>query len=260
LRILALGDVVGRPGRDIITEVLPGLITDREVSFVVTNAENAAGGSGLTPETARALFEAGVDCITTGDHVFRRKEIIPLLETDARILRPANFARSASGKGFTVLEGRHGERVGVVNVLGRVFMKPIDDPFAAVESILNRLAGDTDVIVVDFHAEATSEKVAMGWHLDGRVTAVIGSHTHVQTADERVLPKGTAYITDLGMTGPHQSVLGRSVEKVVRALTTGMPTHFDVATGDVRLSGVLITADRNTHKATAIERIVVKKT
>ena len=174
-----------------------------------------------------------------------------------RLSGPGNFAKSASGKGFTVLEGRHGERVGVINLLGRVFMKPIDDPFAAVDAALNRLAGETDVTVVDFHAEATSEKVAMGWYLDGRVAAVLGTHTHVQTADERVLPKGTAYITDLGMTGPHRSVLGRSVEKVVRALTTGMPTYFDVATGDVRLSGALVTADTTSHKATAIERIVV---
>ncbi|KPL01491.1 MAG: metallophosphoesterase [Planctomycetes bacterium SM23_65] len=258
LKILALGDVVGRPGREIIAEVLPDLITEQDVSFVLTNAENAAGGSGLTPETVNVLFAAGVDCITTGDHVFRRKEIIPLLETDGRILRPANFPKTASGKGFTVLKARQGERVGVVNVLGRIFMKPIDDPFAAVDAALNKLAGETDVIIVDVHAEATSEKVAMGWHLDGRVTALVGTHTHVQTADERVLPKGTAYITDLGMTGPHESVLGRDVQKVLRAITTGMPTHFDVATGDVRLCGVLITADRNTHKASAIERIVLK--
>jgi len=191
--------------------------------------------------------------------VYKRQEILPLLETDGRILRPANFPSVASGKGFTVLQGRQGQRVGVVNLLGRVFMKPIDDPFAAVDAALNKLAGETDVIIVDMHAEATSEKIAMGWHLDGRVTAVIGTHTHVQTADERVLPEGTAYITDLGMTGPHHSVLGRDVKKVLRALTTGMPTHFDVATGDVRLCGVLITADATTHKATAIERIVIRK-
>jgi hypothetical protein len=259
LKILAVGDVVGRPGREVVAELLPGLIREHAVSFVVTNGENVAGGSGLTPETVKELFESGVDCITSGDHVFQRKEIIPLLETDARVLRPANFAASASGKGFTVLRGRKGERVGVINLLGRVFMKPIDDPFAAVDAILARLAGETDVLLVDFHAEATSEKVAMGWYLDGRVTAVVGTHTHVQTADERILPKGAAYITDLGMTGPHHSVLGREVDKVVRAMTTGMPTHFDVAAGDVRMCGVLITADPAAHKATAIERIAVKK-
>ena len=250
---------MGRPGREVVAELMPGLIREHDLSFVVVNAENVAGGSGLTPETVKPLFDGGVDCITAGDHVFQRKEILPLLETDARILRPANYAAQASGKGFTVLRGRKGERVGVISLLGRVFMKPIDDPFAAVDAILARLAGETDILIVDFHAEATSEKVAMGWYLDGRVTAVVGTHTHVQTADEQILPKGTAYITDLGMTGPHASVLGREVDKVVRALTTGMPTHFDVASEDVRMCGVLITADPLTHKATAIERVAIKK-
>lgn len=257
MKILALGDVVGRPGRDIIAEKLPGLITEHDVSFVVANGENAAAGSGVTPDIVKSLLDSGIDCITTGDHVFRRKEIIPVLETEERLLRPANFSKQASGKGFTVLAGKHGERVGVINLLGRVFMKPIDDPFAAVNALLGKLAGDTDVIIVDFHAEATSEKIAMGWYLDGRVTAVIGTHTHVQTADERVLPEGTAYITDLGMTGPHESVLGRRVDRVIQSLTTGMPTHFDVAEGDVRICGVIITANPTTHKAEAIERIVI---
>ena len=235
MKILALGDVVGRPGRDIITNRLPAFIDEHGISFVVVNGENSAAGSGMTPDIATALLKCGVDCITMGDHVFRRKEIIPVLETEERILRPANFSPQASGKGFAVLQSRTGERVGVVNLLGRVFMKPIDDPFAAVNAILSKLAGDTDVIIVDFHAEATSEKIAMGWYLDCRVTAVVGTHTHVQTADERVLPEGTAYITDLGMTGPHESVLGRKVDRVVQSLTTGMPTHFDVAEGDVQI-------------------------
>jgi 2',3'-cyclic-nucleotide 2'-phosphodiesterase len=251
--------VVGRPGREAVAELIPGLIREHDLSFVVVNAENVAGGSGLTPETVKPLLDCGVDCITAGDHVFQRKEILPLLETDPRILRPANYAASASGKGFTVLRGRKGERVGVVSLLGRVFMKPIDDPFAAVDAILARLAGETDVVIVDFHAEATSEKIAMGWYLDGRVTAVVGTHTHVQTADEQILPKGTAYITDLGMTGPHQSVLGREVDKVVRALVTGMPTHFDVASEDVRMCGALITVDPSTHKSTAIERVAIRR-
>jgi metallophosphoesterase (TIGR00282 family) len=255
LNILVLGDVVGRPGRDVITKRLPALIAELDLSFVMANGENAAAGSGLTPEIVEELFKAGVDCITTGDHVYRRKEIIPVLETDTRLLRAINFPKAASGKGVTVLAGRHGERVAVINVLGRTFMKTlVDDPFAAVESALTKLTGDADVVLVDVHAEATSEKIAMGWFLDGRVTAVVGTHTHVQTADERVLPKGTAYITDLGMTGPHESVLGRSREKVLRALITGMPTHFDVAENDVRMNGVLITADTHTHLATHIER------
>ena len=255
MKILALGDVVGSPGREAVKTLLPPLVAEHDVSFVVVNGENLAGGDGLTPDTVKDLFAAGVHCVTSGDHVFKRREILPSLETDPRLLRPANFPAAASGKGWTVLAGRHGERVGVINLMGRVFMKPIDDPFAAVDAALAKLAGETDVILVDLHAEATSEKVAMGWFLDGRVTAVFGTHTHIQTADERVLPKGTAYITDLGMTGPYDSVLGRDKDRVLRALTTGMPTHFDVATQDVRLCGVLITADPTTHKATAIERV-----
>jgi metallophosphoesterase (TIGR00282 family) len=255
LNILALGDVVGRPGRDIIVKLLPGLIAELDLSFVLANGENAAAGSGLTPDIVEELFGAGVDCVTTGDHVYRRKEIIPVLETDQRLLRPVNFPKSASGKGVTVLQGRHGERVGVINVLGRTFMKPLaDDAFAAVDTALAKLSGDADVVLVDLHAEATSEKIAMGWFLDGRATAVLGTHTHVQTADERVLPKGTAYITGLGMTGPHDSVLGRNREKVLRALATGMPVHFDVAESDVRMTGVLITADTGTHLAKDIVR------
>ena len=258
MKILALGDVVGRPGREIIVSRLAGLVQETGADFVIVNAENAAAGSGLTPEIAAEFLGAGVDCLTTGDHVFKRKELIPVLETDQRILRPANYPPMASGKGVTVLEDRKGRRVGVINLLGRVFIQQHTDcPFRVVDDILTSLAGETDVIVVDMHAEATSEKVAMGWYLDGRVTAVVGTHTHAQTADERVLPKGTAYITDLGMTGPHDSVLGRDKERVIKALVTGMPTHFDVAEGDVRINGVVITADEKTGKATGIERVSV---
>jgi 2',3'-cyclic-nucleotide 2'-phosphodiesterase len=255
MKILVIGDIVGKPGRDAVVALVPKLIAERGVSFVVANGENMAGGSGLTPDTAKELFAAGVDCITSGDHVYKHREIIPALNTDPRILRPANFAAAAAGKGFTVLKARTGERVGVINLLGRIFTKPVDDPFAAVDGALAKLAGECDLIVVDMHAEATSEKIAMGWHLDGKVTAVFGTHTHVQTADERVLPKGTAYITDLGMAGPHDSVLGRDKSRVLEALTTGMPTHFDVASGDVRMNGALIDADPATHRAVAIERV-----
>lgn len=237
---------------------LAGLIEQTGSSFVVVNAENAAGGSGVTPQIAAELLRAGVDCLTTGDHVFKRKELIPVLETDQRILRPANFAPAASGKGVTVLEDREGRRVAVINLLGRVFINQhLDCPFRVVDSILSELVGETDIIIVDMHAEATSEKIAMGWYLDGRVTAVVGTHTHAQTADERVLPRGTAYITDIGMTGPHDSVLGRDKGRVLKAITTGMPTHFDVATGDVRINGALVTADAETGRATAIERISI---
>jgi len=258
MRILALGDVVGRPGRDILVGRLRSVIERTGADFVVVNAENAAAGSGLTPDIETQLLEAGEEVMTMGDHVYKRKELIPVLETDHRILRPANFPPTASGKGVTVLTDRKGRRVGVINLLGRVFISQHTDcPFRAVDAALASLAGETKVVIVDMHAEATSEKIAMGWYLDGRVTAVVGTHTHAQTADNRVLEKGTAYITDLGMTGPHDSVLGRMKDRVIKALVTGMPTHFDVAEGDVRINGVVIAADERTGKATGIERVSV---
>ena len=258
MKVLALGDVVGRPGRQVLIDRLSGLVESTGSSFVLVNAENAAGGSGVTPEIVSELINAGADCLSTGDHVFKRKELLPILETDHRIIRPANFPPVASGKGVTVLKDRSGRRVGVINLLGRVFMnRPVDCPFRVVDGILSELTDETDVIIVDMHAEATSEKIAMGWHLDGRVAAVVGTHTHVQTADERILPRGTAYITDLGMTGPHDSVLGRDKSRVLRAITTGMPTHFDVAKDDVRISGVLLTLNPKTGLAEAVERVSV---
>lgn len=258
MRILFIGDVVGKPGRRAIARLLPDYRTQKSVDFVLANAENAAGGSGLTPTLAQELFAAGADCLTTGDHVFRRREILPLLSTDERVLRPGNFSARAAGKGLTVLETAAGVPVGVVNVLGRTFMRPIDCPFNAVEKALTTLAGSARVILVDFHAEATSEKIAMGRLLDGRVTAVVGTHTHVVTADEVVLPGGTAYITDIGMTGPHDSVLGRRADRVLEALLTQMPTRFEVASGDVRLNGVLIEADAETGRAQSIERVTLR--
>lgn len=258
MRILFIGDVVGKPGRQAVARLLPAYREEVGVDFVVANGENAAGGSGLTPALAQELFAAGVECLTMGDHVFRRREIIPLLETDQRVLRPANYARRASGKGLTVLPSADGTAVGVINVQGRTFMAPIDSPFEAVERALEVLAGSAPVVLVDFHAEATSEKVAMGRLLDGRVTAVIGTHTHIVTADETVLPGGTAYITDVGMTGPHDSVLGRRADRVLEALLTQMPTRFEVASGDVRLSAVLIEADAATGRALSIERVSLR--
>ncbi|MHC4711861.1 MAG: TIGR00282 family metallophosphoesterase [Planctomycetota bacterium] len=256
-RILFIGDIVGSPGRRAVEAVLPQLLERHSVDFVIANAENAAGGSGLTPEIADDLFAGGIDCLTMGDHVWRRKEIVPRLETDNRILRPANFSEKASGKGYALLEAGNGKQVAVINLLGRIFVNMKgNDPFEAAEKLVTEMALETPLILVDMHAEATSEKIAMGWFLDGRVTAVIGTHTHVQTADEQVLPGGTAYITDTGMTGPYDSVLGRAKEKVVAALTTNMPRHFDVAEGDVRLAGVLITADAESGRAVGIERIM----
>jgi len=252
-RALLVGDVVGKPGRRALAVSVPNLLRDRSIDVVIVNGENVAGGSGITPALFEEFRALGVDVVTMGDHVFRRREIVPLLQESDRILRPANLPPEAAGRGWTVLESQSGFPFAVVNLLGRTFMKPAGDcPFHAAERALADIGDRTKLIFVDFHAEATSERIAMGWHLDGRATAVYGTHTHVQTADERVLPGGTAYISDLGMTGPHDSILGRKKEKV---LVTGMPTHFDVATADARLSGALVTADTQTGRASAIERL-----
>lgn len=255
-KILTIGDIVGSPGRHAVKVALPRLIERHGIDFVIANAENAAGGSGLTPEICDELYSCGVDCITSGDHVWRQKEIIPRLETDNRLLRPANYSKKASGKGYALIKARNGALVGVLQLLGRIFMSPIDDPFEAADAIVGELDLDARIIVLDFHAEATSEKVAMGWYLDGRVSAVFGTHTHVQTADEHVKPGGTAYITDVGMTGPYDSVIGRDKDKVLAAMTTQMPRYFEVATGDIRLGGALITLDPETGRAKAIERVM----
>jgi len=255
-RALLVGDVVGKPGRRALAVSLPGLLADRSIDVVIVNGENAAGGSGLTPAIFEEFRALGVDVVTMGDHVFRRREILPLLAESDRILRPANLPPEAAGRGWTVLESPSGFPFAVVNLLGRTFMKPAGDcPFHAADRALAEIGDRAKLLFVDFHAEATSERIAMGWHLDGRATCVYGTHTHVQTADERVLPGGTAYISDLGMTGPHDSILGRKKEKVLAVLVTGMPTHFDVATADARLSGALVTADTQTGRATAIERL-----
>ncbi|HET6442927.1 MAG TPA: TIGR00282 family metallophosphoesterase [Phycisphaerae bacterium] len=255
-RALLVGDVVGKPGRRALAVSVPNLLRDRSIDVVIVNGENVAGGSGITPALFEEFRALGVDVVTMGDHVFRRREIVPLLQESDRILRPANLPPEAAGRGWTVLESQSGFPFAVVNLLGRTFMKPAGDcPFHAAERALADIGDRTKLIFVDFHAEATSERIAMGWHLDGRATAVYGTHTHVQTADERVLPGGTAYISDLGMTGPHDSILGRKKEKVLSVLVTGMPTHFDVATADARLSGALVTADTQTGRASAIERL-----
>ena len=257
LKILFIGDIVGSPGRRAVEVLLPQLVEREGIDFVVANAENAAGGSGLTPEIADDLFAWGVDCITLGDHVWRRKEIVPRLETDNRILRPANFSEKASGKGYALLQAKNGTAVAVINLLGRIFVnQKSNDPFESADKLVAEMALETPLVILDMHAEATSEKIAMGWFLDGRATAVIGTHTHVQTADEQVLPGGTAYITDAGMTGPYEGVIGRSKEKVVAAMTTDMPRHFDVAEGDVRMGGVIVTADAESGRALSIERVM----
>jgi metallophosphoesterase (TIGR00282 family) len=251
-----VGDVVGRPGRNALAARLASLKTELGADFCVANTENAAAGSGVTPALAEELLATGIDCLTSGDHIYRRKEILEYLATSERLLRPANYPPESPGRGVTVLEAADGTKVGVVNVQGRIFVNhPADCPFHAVDAMLERLAGEAKVTVVDLHAEATSEKIAMGHHLDGRVSVVAGTHTHVQTADECVLPGGTAYITDLGMTGPYRSILGREIEPVLKAVVTGVPAHFDVAAEDVRISGALVAIDPETGRATAIKRV-----
>ena len=256
VRLLCVGDIVGTPGRRALTEAIPLLIERHGIDCVIVNAENAASGSGLTPTMYQKVLDAGADLVTLGDHVYRRKEIIATLETSDRIVRPANLPTTAPGKEFAVCQSRSGQQVAIISVLGRMFMKlPTSCPFATIDRVLRLIPKDVKVILVEIHAEATSEKVAIGWHLDGRVTCVFGTHTHVPTADERVLPKGTAYISDLGMTGPYDSVLGRLKERVIGTMMSGVPSPFDVAHDDVRLCGILVDVDPRSGRATAIERV-----
>lgn len=261
IRLLCIGDVVGAPGRRVLREALPSIVPERQIDCVVVNAENAAAGSGITPALFEKIIGCGVDLVTLGDHVYRRREIIPTLETSDNIVRPANLPIAAPGKRFAIRQTTGNHRVAVISLLGRMFMKPpVNCPFAAVDQVLATVPKDVKIIAVDMHAEATSEKVAMGWHLDGRVSVVFGTHTHVPTADARILPRGSAYVTDLGMTGPYDSVLGRTKERVLSAMINAVPTTFDVATDDVRLSGVVVTVDAATGRADDIELITFNGT
>lgn len=258
MRILCIGDVVGRPGRQAVTRLTGMLRQDTGAECVVANAENAAGGSGITSKIVRELLAAGVDAITLGDHAWRQRDVFGAFGEFSTLVRPANYPSEAPGRGHCLVELEGGVRVGVINLVGRIFMDPSECPFKAADRAIAELAPATKLIVVDMHAEATSEKVAMGRYLDGRVSVVFGTHTHIATADETVLPGGTAYITDVGMTGPFESVLGREIKPVLKKLTTSVPARFEVATGDVRLSGALVTVDEQTGQATAIERIQVR--
>jgi metallophosphoesterase (TIGR00282 family) len=255
MRLLFLGDVVGKGARQVLRRRLRALRRDRDVAFVVANGENAAGGKGLDPDSADELFDAGVDVITTGNHVWQHSRLLPVLEHETRILRPANFPEGNPGRGWTVQRAGDGASVAVVNLIGRVFMGSFDCPFRAVDRILGEIGRDADVVLVDMHAETTSEKVAMGWHVAGRVAGVVGSHTHVQTADDRILPGGTAYLTDAGMCGPQDSVIGMRRDEVLRRFLTQMPVRFEVAKGPVLMQGALLEVDRATGRATAIERV-----
>ena len=255
MRILFIGDIFGKPGREIARRAVPALVEQREIDFVIANVENSASGFGVTGDIADAILGYGVDVMTSGNHIWDKKEILDYIPRQAKLLRPANFPPGVPGRGSYVGRTRSGEPVGVINLMGRIFMAPLDDPFAAALREIDAMRAKTRVIIVDFHGEATSEKVAMGWHLDGRVTAVFGTHTHVQTADERILPKGTACLTDVGMTGPHDSIIGVTVEAAIARFLNGMPSKFEAATGPGRLNAVIVTADLATGKATAIERL-----
>ena len=255
MKLLFIGDICGRPGRELIRRGLAALVARHEADFVIANVENAAAGFGITPDLADDLAGYGIEVMTTGNHVWDKKEIYPYFERNARLIRPANFPAGAPGNGSVVVRTSAGVSVGVINIMGRVFMTPLDDPFAVVLHEIEAVQKEAAVVFVDFHAEATSEKVAMGWHLDGRVTAMVGTHTHVQTADERVLPRGTAYITDVGFTGPHDSVIGVERGNALGRFLTGMPQRFETASENPRLNGVVVTCDAATGRASAIERI-----
>ena len=255
MNILFIGDIFAKPGREIARRAIPAIVATRAIDLVIANVENTAAGFGVTGDIADTILEFGVDVMTSGNHVWDKKEVLDYIARQPRLLRPANFPTGAPGRGSVVARTRTGEPVGVLNLMGRVFMTPLDDPFALAIRELDTLRAKTKVTIVDFHAEATSEKIAMGWHLDGRATAVIGTHTHVQTADERILPKGTAYITDAGMTGPQDSIIGVTVDAALGRFLTGMPAKFEAAAGPARLNAIVITADPATGRATAIGRL-----
>jgi len=255
MRILFVGDIVGRPGRDLVRQGLAPLVEYHAIDLVIANAENAAAGFGITREIGDQLLELGVDVMTSGNHIWDKKEALDYIGAEPRLVRPINYPAGVPGNGSYLARSRQGLSVGVINAMGRVFMLNIDDPFTRVVQEIELLRPRTRIIFVDFHAEATSEKIAMGWHLDGKVTAVVGTHTHVQTADERILPKGTAYLTDVGMTGPHDSIIGVEIEPALNRFLTALPQKFETATANPRLNAVVVEADEQTGVATDIERL-----
>jgi metallophosphoesterase (TIGR00282 family) len=257
MNILFIGDIVGRPGRELIRKGLRALIEHHGVDLTIANAENAAAGFGVTKDIGDALLDWGVDVMTSGNHIWDKKEVLGYIDSEPRLLRPANYPAGGGvpGRGSYLAHTGDGRAVGVVNVMGRVFMTQIDDPFAVVLREIEALRLKTRVIVVDFHAEATSEKIAMGWHLDGKATLVVGTHTHVQSADERILPNGTAYMTDAGMTGPHDGIIGMEREPSLARFLTGMPVKFEPASANPRLNGVLVGADDRTGRAHSVTRL-----
>lgn len=257
IRILFVGDVVGKPGRRVLASLLPRLIDQHRVDFTIVNIENAAGGNGVTEAVFAEIDELPIDCYTSGNHIWDKKEVVNILAREPRLLRPHNYPGDNPGSGIFVGATAAGVPVAVLNLEGCVFMKPLDNPFHVADAMLAELPDDVKVIFLDFHADATSEKQAMGWHLDGRVSAVIGTHTHVPTADERILPDGTAFQTDVGMTGPYESVIGVRHDKVLPRFLTQRHSSFDTAKRDPRLAGILIDIDETTGEATAVERLLL---
>ena len=256
MKLLFIGDIVGRPGRDLVKRGLRAIVATHDINFVIANGENSAAGFGITREIGDQLFSYGVEVMTSGNHIWDKKEALDYIVREPRLLRPANYPAGAPGHGATLVTAANGVKVGVVNVMGRVFLANIDDPFTTAAREVARLRAEGAALVfVDMHAEVTSEKIAMGWHLDGQATAVVGTHTHVQTADNRVLPKGTAYLTDAGMTGPHDGVIGVEKEPVIGKFLSGLPARFETSTGDPRLNGAIVTAEPSTGLATANERV-----
>jgi metallophosphoesterase (TIGR00282 family) len=262
MRALFVGDIVGSPGRQIVHDRLADIVAQRQIELVIANGENAASGFGITPRLTEELLKAGIDVLTGGNHSWDRREILEFMPHEPRLLRPANFPEGNPGNGLYIGATKKGAKYAVLNLQGRVFLPAIDDPFRKADCELARIPGDVAFVLVDMHAETTSEKLAMGWYLDGRVTALVGTHTHVATADERVLPQGTAYITDVGMTGPHGGVIGMDRDGIVRKFLDGLPARFEVASGDVQMNCVLIETDdqgpRNAAgrlRARSIERL-----
>lgn len=257
VKILFIGDIIGKPGRQALSRELDRLVDRYAVDLVIANGENAAGGFGLTLDTAKELFDMGVHCITSGNHIWDKKEQVPLVLADKRILRPSNYPEGAVGVGSAVFTTPGKVKVAVLNLEGRIYMKNLECPFRAADQEIERLRQETPIIFVDFHAEATSEKAALGWYLDGRVSAVIGTHTHVQTADERILTQGTAYMSDAGMTGSFDSVIGIGKEEAIRKFLTQLPVKFEIPKKDMRINGVVIAVDETSGNAVNIERIAV---
>jgi metallophosphoesterase (TIGR00282 family) len=257
MRILFIGDIVGAPGVNFVKRALPLLIPMERIDCVIANAENAAGGSGLTEPLYKRLREAGVDIVTLGDHVYKKQEIIPTLQKEERLCKPANFPPDAPGRDYALAVARDGTPVAAFSVLGRTFMRSVDCPFRAADRVLKELDGKARVVVLDAHAEATADKYLLGHHLKGRVSAVLGTHTHVPTADEQILEGGTAFISDVGMTGPYDSILGRRIDRVLQTTITFVPSAFDVATGDPRLGGAIVDVDARTGRALSIRRVMI---